>query len=106
MITTWFYLHDFLFENAWSMSNDLMLRWPDQHSFLKALIAREEQKVKAAIADAEHLTVFILRDDCDTAQLQQVATKMITERFNIIQEIALDNEVNSSFPSSISPSSF
>lgn len=85
-------LHDFLFENAWSMSNDLMLRWPDQHSFLKALIAREEQKVKAAIADAEHLTVFILRDDCDTAQLQQVATKMITERFNIIQEIALDNE--------------
>jgi hypothetical protein len=85
-------LHTVLSDNGWGMSNDLMLRWPDQHPFLKALISQEEQAVKEYTAAARRLTVFILRDDCDTSELQQIAVKMIAERFTVIQEIALDAE--------------
>lgn len=83
-------LHTQLSQSGWGMPNDLMLRWPDQHPFLKELIELEEEAVKEYTKAARRLTVFILRDDCDTDELQQIAVKMIAERFTIIQEIALD----------------
>ena len=85
-------LHAVLADSGWGMSNDLMLRWPDQHPFLKALISLEEQAVKEYTAAARRLTVFILRDDCDTSELQQMAVNMIAERFTVIQEIVLSAE--------------
>lgn len=85
-------IHRLLSESGWGMPNDLMLRWPDQHPFLKELIALEEQAVQEYTKAARRLTVFILRDDCDTSELQQIAVKMIAERFTVIQEIALDTE--------------
>ncbi|MGX4676944.1 hypothetical protein ACWCIB_08735 [SAR92 clade bacterium H246] len=85
-------LHGLLAEYGWSMSNDLMLRWPDQHPFIKALIDLEEQAAGEYIEAAQRLTVFILRDDCDSVELQQSALDMIAERFTILEEISLDTE--------------
>ena len=85
-------LHGLLAEHGWSMSNDLMLRWPDQHPFIKALIDLEEQAAGEYIEAAQRLTVFILRDDCDSVELQQSALDMIAERFTILEELSLDTE--------------
>ena len=85
-------LHGLLAEYGWSMSNDLMLRWPDQHPFIKALIDLEEQAAGEYIEAAQRLTVFILRDDCDSVELQQSALDMIAERFTILEELSLDTE--------------
>ena len=88
--TTLVELHDRLFESGWSMSNDLMLRWPDQHAFLTALIERDRAACEEDIAAARDLTVFVLRDDCDTPELQEMARQMIAERFTILDELILD----------------
>ncbi len=85
-------LHALLAEHGWGMSNDLMLRWPDQHPFMKALIDLEQQAAAEYIDAAKSLTVFILRDDCDSADLQQSALDMIAERFTILEKIGLDTE--------------
>lgn len=85
-------LHGLLTEHGWSMSNDLMLRWPDQHPFIKALIDLEKQAAGEYIELAQSLTVFLLRDDCDSVELKQSAVDMIAERFTIVEEISLDTE--------------
>lgn len=85
-------LHGLLAEHGWSMSNDLMLRWPDQHPFIKALIDLEKQAAGEYIELAQSLTVFLLRDDCDSVELKQSAVDMIAERFTIVEEISLDTE--------------
>ena len=84
-------LHEFLVKNGWGMANDLMVRWPDQHPFLKSLIEREAEASKADLEKAKRLTIFILRDDCDASELQEKAIAMIAERFTIIKKIALDS---------------
>jgi hypothetical protein len=93
--TTLIELHDFLRQNGWSMSQDLMLRWPDQHPFLTALFEHERAACAQDVVAAQDLTVFVLRDDCDTHELQTIARKMISERFTIVDEVALDTTARS-----------
>lgn len=83
-------LHKFLIVNGWAMSNDLMVRWPDPHPVLVALMDLEEQVSKLDLDTAKRLTVFILRDDCDLPELQEAALKLISDRFTIIEKIVLD----------------
>ena len=82
-------LHQFLAKNNWSMANDLMERWPDQHDFLKALIEIERKESGRFLSIAERLTVFIVREDCDQLRLQEKVFTMISDRFTIIKKIYL-----------------
>lgn len=86
-------LHQFLKSVGWNMPNDLMSRWPDQHRVLCALEAEDNAQRTAAIASSEQLTVFILRDDCETAEMEDIAREMIAQRFTILEEVRLTPEV-------------
>lgn len=85
-------LHKFLIENGWAMSNDLMVRWPDPHPVLVALMDLEEKASKLDLEAAKRLTVFILRDDCDLPKLQEAALTLISDRFTILEKIDMDED--------------
>lgn len=85
-------LHEFLKAKGWNMPVDLMVRWPDQHPFLTALQAHENSKVAPHVAAARDLTTFVLRADCDTPELEQLAQQMIEERFQVLDVIRLSAE--------------
>jgi hypothetical protein len=85
-------LHEFLVENGWGMSNDLMVRWPDPHPVLIEFMRREEIASKSDLDAAKRLTVFVLRDDCDLLELKKEAFKLISGRFTIVEEVDLDEE--------------
>ncbi|RYG90049.1 hypothetical protein EU803_15655 [Loktanella sp. IMCC34160] len=82
-------LHGILKDHGWNMPADLMVRWPDQHPFLVALQKHEQTRTQSLIADAKGLTLFILREDCDSVELEGIARQCIEERFEILSEIRL-----------------
>ena len=90
---TLFSLHGMLKSEAWSMPSDLMTRWPKPHPFMTALLQYETESAKPLIETAKGHTVFILRDDCDTPELEQLALSMIAERFEILKTIRLDADM-------------
>ena len=83
-------MHKLLQQYNWNMPLDLLLRWPDRHPFLRALLEREEQFIQGDAARAKDLTVFVLRDDCDSKALEDIARKGIQNRFEVLSEFALD----------------
>lgn len=83
-------LHSYLLENGWALPYDLMTRWPDQHPFLKELTALTRAQMQSDIAALQDITLFVLRDDCDTVELERLAKDMISERFTILAEQRLD----------------
>ena len=84
-------LHDLLHVHGWAIPADLMTRWPKRHAFLEALLSREAQRAQPLIHAAQRHTVFVLREDCDTTELEQLALSMIAERFIILCIIRLDS---------------
>lgn len=82
-------LHEVLKEHGWNMPADLMVRWPDQHPFLVALQKHERTLTQSLIADAKGLTIFILREDCDSVELEGIAKQCIEDRFEVLSEIRL-----------------
>ena len=85
-------LHAFLMQNGWALPYDLMTRWPDQHPFLVKLSQQTKSQMQSDIDALRDITVFILRDDCDTPELEQLARAMIEERFSILSEFRLDSD--------------
>lgn len=83
-------LHDMLRAQGWAMPADLMTRWPKRHAFLEALLSKEAQRAQPLIDAAHSHTVFVLREDCDTTELEQLALSMIAERFTILRYLRLD----------------
>ena len=83
-------LHHYLVRNKWGMPYDLMLRWPDSHPFMEALTCFEEAAMEEDCPLAKDLTIIVLRDDCDSPELEEIARQKIAERFTIGQEIRLD----------------
>jgi hypothetical protein len=83
-------MHNMLKQHGWNMPLDLLLRWPDQHPFLRELLSREEQIIKGDADRTKDLTVFVLRDDCDSEALEDIARKGIQDRFEVLSEFALD----------------
>ena len=71
------------------MANDLLLRWPDKHPVLTALIALEMRRDAPLIAAVRDLTVFMMRDDCGGAHAEALARQMIADRFTILHETRL-----------------
>ena len=83
-------LHELLQSHNWNMPLDLMVRWPNQHSVLKALAANEEAKYAPLLPACADLNIFVLRSDCVGAESIALATRMIKERFTVLDFIELD----------------
>jgi hypothetical protein len=86
-------LHEYLRSVGWSMAGDLFPRWGDQHPVLRALAARERELTAGLVAQAQDLTVFILRSDGGGEAGAAVARREIAKRFRILREEALDGAV-------------
>lgn len=84
-------LHDMLHVYGWAIPADLMTRWPKRHAFLDALLSREAKRAQPLIDAAQGHTIFVLREDCDTTELEQLALSMIAERFVILRILRLDS---------------
>jgi hypothetical protein len=82
-------MHILLKSFGWNMPYDLMLRWPDRHPFLTALQEVEEAAIKDCAVRTKDLTVFVMRDDCDTETLEEIVRTGVKKRFEILREIAL-----------------
>lgn len=89
---TLFDMHSILKEHGWAMPVDLMLRWPDRHGVIMALLEIESTHIRARADQVKDLTVFVLRDDCDTPELEEIARNGISERFEILTEFVLSPE--------------
>lgn len=76
-------------ENGWGMPYDLMTRWPDQHSYLKALIELQADAMKADSELAKDLTVFIIRADCEGELMKGYVKELVSERFSVLRELPL-----------------
>ena len=90
-------IHKILKAYSWDMPLDLMIRWPDQHNFIKQLIKKETEENKDILQILDNYTFFVLRDDCDTIELEEIAISMIEERFEIIDIIRLDYRQRKAF---------
>lgn len=83
-------LHHYLLSVGWALPYDLMTRWPDQHPFLAKLATQTKAQMQDDIAALKDISLFVLRDDCDTPALENLAKHMIAERFTILSERRLD----------------
>ena len=90
-------IHKLLKLHSWDMPLDLMTRWPDQHDFIKQLIKKEIEENKDTLRILDNYTIFVLRDDCDTIELEEIAISMIKDRFKIIDIIRLDYHQRKAF---------
>ena len=82
-------LHQTLQSDGWSMATDLMLRWPDSHPVLLALMQGERARAAAISDQVRGLTVFLLRDDAPGDAVRQIALSRIAERFTILETLIL-----------------
>lgn len=85
-------LHQYLQSVRWDMPGDLMARWPDRHPVLEALQDHDRAARAQDIAAARDLTLFIIRDDCATPEMEETVRRMVAERFTILEDIRLTPE--------------
>ena len=85
-------LHRRLEVESWNMPLDLMQRWPNRHAVLKALLDRGQADMSPLIAACRDIKVFVLRSDCEGAEAQALAAKVISERFEILENRVLDSK--------------
>lgn len=85
-------LDQLLRDNGWGMPYDLMIRWPDQHSYLKSLINDHALKMKRDSELAKDLTVFIIRSDCEGQEMKDLVKEIVSERFSILQHFVLSED--------------
>ena len=83
-------LHDMLRTNGWAMPIDLMTRWPKRHVFLETLLRKEIALAQPLIDTVRGHTVFVLRDDCETPEQEELALSMIADNFTILHCLRLD----------------
>ena len=79
-------------ELGWGMPHDLMTRWPDQHPFLRTLTEHQEQNFQADAKAAEGLTVFLIREDCETQEMRELLVEAVSARFSIRQRLVLSDD--------------
>jgi hypothetical protein len=82
-------LHEFLRSHGWNMPLDLMTRWQDRHPFIDSLSAYEHAQLLAEARRVAQVSIFVLRSDCETDELQTVARRMISGRFEILADFQL-----------------
>lgn len=83
-------LHDYLKAVEWSMPHDLMVRWPQQHDWMRWLARHEEELLAPFAKDLPHLAVFLLRADAMDEGLPEKAAELIRSRFNLLRTETLD----------------
>jgi hypothetical protein len=85
-------LHEFLKSANWSMPHDLMVRWPQQHEWMRWLIRHEEEIVADAAKQFPQLTVFLLRSDSVEPALVEKATELLKSKFKVLKTEKLSDE--------------
>jgi hypothetical protein len=83
-------LHKLLKIEGWAMPSDLMVRWTKPHPALLKILDDERSLIEAVISAAQGYTIFVLREDCDSEDLQKIVLSMIAERFDILSLVRLD----------------
>lgn len=78
-------LHDYLKSVAWSMPHDLMVRWPQQHDWMRWLARHEEQLLEPFAKQLPHLMVFLLRADAVEPGMQEKAVELLRSRFRVLK---------------------
>ncbi|MDA8977302.1 hypothetical protein N9F58_02080 [Akkermansiaceae bacterium] len=85
-------LDQLLRDHGWGMPYDLMIRWPDEHTYLKSLIHKRAKKMAKDSELAKHLTVFIIRSDCEGQEMKNLVKKLVGERFSVLQDFPLTKD--------------
>jgi len=84
-------LHDYLKAVEWSMPHDLMVRWPQQHDWLRWLARHEENLVRPFAEQMPNLIVFLLRADAVEPGMESKAVELLRTKFCLLKIERLDN---------------
>lgn len=83
-------LHEYLRREQWAMPHDLMMRWPQQHAWLRWLAKHEENAVTAPARALPNLIVFLLRADALEPVVREKASAMLSAKFQLLREDTLN----------------
>ena len=85
-------LHDFLKAHEWSMALDLMPRWQDQHTAIKAIYSLEKKQNDELLEYVQDITIFVVRQDPIGIEGLNLIRRRIEERFMILNDVILSPE--------------
>ena len=89
-------IHEFLRQHGWNMPHDLMVRWPRKHAVLRALIKHDQAVIQPLVDQVSNIYVFVLRSQSRIPQHLEIAVKILSTRFDILDtRILNENEIAS-----------
>jgi len=85
-------LHNYLKSVGWSMPHDLMVRWPQQHDWMRWLAGHEEELIDGFAQRLPNLIVFLLRSDAIELGMETKTVELLQSRFWLLKSEHLTGE--------------
>lgn len=78
-------LHEHLKSLEWAMPHDLMVRWPQQHDWMRYLARYEERPLENFAGKLPNAIVFLLRADADELAVEAKTLELLKSKFRVLK---------------------